>query len=172
MCASAFQFLRQFHIIFQVIFFSGFIQNISGITDTSLRDFPLSENLIKSHFHTLYPVQGVKDTEHIDAGLCRLLDEFADDIIWIILIPDSIRTAKQHLKQHIGYLLSQSRKPLPGRLTQKTVGYIEGRSAPHFQGKQISPIISHRRSDFLHINGTHPRSHQRLMCIPHGCIRD
>ena len=67
MSTSLFQFLRHLDVVVQVIFFSAFIQNISRVTDARFCDLALVEGFIQRHFHTLDPVKGIEDTEHVDS---------------------------------------------------------------------------------------------------------
>ena len=82
------------------------------------------------------PVEGVEDAEQVDAGLGRLLDERADDVVGIIRVADGVGGAQQHLEEDVGHALAQVGEAVPRRLLEEAHGRVERGAAPHLQREQ------------------------------------
>ena len=76
-------------------------------------------------------VQGVEDTQNVDAVLDGLLHERLDDIVRIVMVAKQVLTAKKHLQLGVLDVGANGAQALPGILVQKAQARIERRAAPH-----------------------------------------
>lgn len=68
-CPPLLQILGEVHVIFQVVFRSGRIEDVSGITDHRFANRSRSLDRIHRALHVLHPVQGVENTKDINPRL-------------------------------------------------------------------------------------------------------
>jgi len=172
MGSPLFQFLGHANVVIQIILLSGLVENIAGVADAGFCNLTLIQRLIESDFHTLNPVERVKDTEDVDARSRRNLDKLTDYIIRIVLIAHCIGPPDQHLEHDIWNLRPKSLQSFPRRFLQEPVGSIKGGSSPHLQGKHLLAVQRHCRRNLFHIYGSDSGCHQRLLRVAHGRIGD
>ena len=73
--AQILQLLRQIHIVLQRVLIAGQVRHIAGVADGTFHELVLLQCLVDSDFHAGQPVQGVENTEHVNAALCGQADD-------------------------------------------------------------------------------------------------
>ncbi len=165
------QLLGQFDVVFQRILVTLRVKDIPRIAHGSFADgVGTLVHRLHGDLHPLGPVQGVKDAENVNPRLCRLDGKFLYDVVGVVGIADSIRTAQQHLEEDVRHFLAQALETLPGVLGQKTHRNVVSCTAPHLQGEEPSAQVRRRLGDAVKIVSTEAGRHQRLVGIPPGRI--
>ena len=82
-------------------------------------------------FHVACIIQSVEDTEYINTVTVRLLNEFFDNIIWVVAVSHNILPAQKHMQPCVGHVLTYRPDTLPRIFVQKPQCRIECRTAPH-----------------------------------------
>ena len=99
--AEAFQFFCLADIVIKIIFLTRLVSDITSVADAAFNKFVGLEGFINRNFHRFNPVERVKDTEYINAALCRFLDKFTNQIVRIVLIANSICPTQKHLEENV-----------------------------------------------------------------------
>ena len=123
----------------------------------------LLHGLINGNLQIAHIVQRVKDADDVDAVLHRVLHEFADHIVGVVLIAQDVLAAQEHLELGVGHLGADLTQPLPGVLLQVAQADVKGGAAPHLGGVEASLV--HRLQDGLELVIGEPRGDQRLICV-------
>ena len=113
------------------------------LISTALQDYENADDT-KSHKHDLFdgdghvrnPVEGVEDSEYVDAGIGGVLNEATDDVVGVIGVADSIGAPEQHLEKNVRHGCAQLGKSLPRVFFEKPIGHIESRAAPHLDAEE------------------------------------
>ena len=132
MGAGALQLLGQIDIILQVVFTAVGIADSAGVADRRLAQGAGFQHRIHRHPHVLDPVEGIEDTEHVDARGRRALNEIADHIVRVVGIADRVGGAQQHLQQQVRHRRAQQLQTFPRAFVEETHGDVEGGAAPAF----------------------------------------
>ena len=171
MAAHCFQLLCLAYIIIQRIFLFVRVQNVAGIADRALNDFPRFQCLLNRHLHVFQPVQAVEDTEHIYAALCGNADKFLNHVVRIVCVANRVGGAQKHLYQCVRHRLGKLLQTNPWRFFQETVRYVKRRAAPCLHRERICHCHICRGGSHDQVIGTQSCRHQGLMRVTHGCIR-
>ena len=86
--------------------------------------------LLQCHFNIVDVVQGIEDSNDINAVFHGAADKLPHHIIRIVPIAQQALTAQQHLQLGVGHLLPHQTQPLPRILLQKPQAGVKGRPAP------------------------------------------
>ena len=97
--AALLQLLCYVDIILERVTVMGGIQNVAGVAHGGLAQLALLQHLVHGDLHAGDPVQGIEHAEYVDAGLCGLLDEGADQVIGVVGIAHGVGAAQQHLER-------------------------------------------------------------------------
>ncbi len=124
-----------------------------GVADGALG--VLAGLLDRAHggFHVAQIIQGIEDTEDIDATCRGALDEGLHHIIGVVTIAEQVLAAQQHLQRGVGHGFLERLQTRPGVFLQKTHAGIEGRAAPHFETVETGLIEA--RGNRQHVLGAH-----------------
>ena len=137
MCSISDQLIREFDVIIQIVFISLLHCAISRVAD---RRFNNSSGL-SSRFHSENQIrqiiQTVENAENVHSVVVRELAEFANGVVGIICVADSVRAAKKHLKRNIRDLSSKLLETLPRTFAEETKGNVEGGSSPAFERTEV-----------------------------------
>ena len=68
MGAPLLQLLGHVHVVFEGIFIPLGVENVTGVAQGGLAQLALLEHLVYGYLHAGNPVQGVEDTEYVDAA--------------------------------------------------------------------------------------------------------
>ena len=169
--AHLLQFLGHVNIVLQGVVTRS-IGDLASVADGAFYELVLLQSFVNGDFHAGQPVQGVEDTEHVNAALGGQTDEFTDDVIGIAGVAHGVGAAQQHLEGDIGDLTTEPIQTFPGRFVQETVCHIEGSAAPHLQGEAVCQDLSHSRCALDHITSTHTGGQQALMGVTAGGVSD
>ena len=120
--------------------------------------------------HVADVVQGVEDTDDIDAVSGRALDEFVHHVVGVVPVTDQVLTAQQHLQLGLGHGLAQLAQTVPGILVQKAHAAVEGGAAPDLAGMEAY-VVQHA-GDLQQVVGGDAGGQQGLMAVAHRCIGD
>ncbi len=115
-------------------------------------------------------VQGIEDTEHIDAVAGGALDEGAHHIVGIVAVAQQVLPPQQHLQARIGQGLAEASQSLPGVFLEVAKTGIEGGPAPDLQGPEAGAVqaLAHGQ----HVLRAHARGNQRLVRVAQHRVRD
>ena len=109
----------------------------------------LLDGLVNGHLQVAGIVQGVEDTDDVNAVLDGVLHKLAHHIVGIVLITQDVLAAQQHLQLGIGHLLADFPQPLPGVLLEIAQAHVEGGPAPHLGG--VVAGLIHGLQDWLEL---------------------
>ena len=173
MGAFVFQAFGQVEVVGQVVLGVAWAGNISGIANTSFRHaIGALADRADAHLHSFHPVEGVEDTEDVDARFGGLFDELDDQVVGVSGVAYGIGAAQQHLKTDIGNGLAEKLEPLPGAFLEEAQGHVEGGATPYFHGEYVIGVVLCEAAGYLHhIVGAHPGGQQRLVRIAEGGVR-
>ena len=159
-------------VVSQVVFGLARVAEISRVADRGLAQSTRISNGLDGYPHVVDPIQAVEHAEDVDAGLRRLRDEVAHDIVRVVGVADRVRRPQQHLQQQIGHPLAKIRQSRPGVLAQEAHRHVERCAAPAFDGEKIRQQAGIERGDCRHVVRTKSGREQGLVRIPHAGIRD
>ena len=135
----------------------------SGVGDGAGSDGAGIDGGFHRHLQVVGVVQGVEDTDDVDAVLHSLLDEQLDKIIGIVGVAQNVLAAQQHLKLGVGNSGADLAQTLPGILIQVAQADVEGGAAPAFDGI-VAGLIDGSEHGFELFEGQ-TGCDQRLICI-------
>ena len=92
------------------------------------------DRLIHGDLQVAHIVQGVENTDDVNAVLDGVLHELAHHVVGVVLIAQDVLAAQQHLQLGVGHLLANLPQPLPGVLLQVAQADVEGGSTPDLGG--------------------------------------
>ena len=75
-------------------------------------------------------VEGVEDTDHVDAVFDGQLHKLLHHVVMVVLIAQQVLAAQQHLQPGVGHVLADVAQPLPGVLPQVAQAGVKGGAAP------------------------------------------
>ena len=85
-----FQLLGEIDVVLQVVLTALGIEQIPGLAQRPFAQGAGFDHSIHGHTHVVYPVQGVKDTEYIDAVFGCLLYKIANHVVRVVGVSNSI----------------------------------------------------------------------------------
>ena len=121
------------------------------------------DGLIHGDLDVAQIVQGVKNTDDIDAAFHALADESPDDIVGIMLVAQQVLTAEQHLQLGIFRVLADGTQALPGIFVQIAQAAVKGGTSPALQ--RIIAGLVHFFQHGQEIGDGHTGGHQRLLTV-------
>src|SRR4030042_6167216 len=113
-------------------------------------------------------IDGVENTENINAHLGSLFYKGINQIARILAITHQILSPQKHLQLSIGHEFLQLAGPVPGVLAQKAMGYVERRPPPDLHGIELAFV--HFGGHPLHILSPHPGGKCGLMAVTKGSV--
>ena len=155
--AHGFQLLTQLHKHLQTVDGAGGIAQGTGNMSAGL------DGLVYRHFNIPQVVEGIKDTDDVDAALHALADEGTNNIIGIMLIAQQVLAAEQHLQLGVLHMLADGAQALPGILVQIAQTAVKGGAAPALQ-RIIAGLIHFFQNGQEVLDG-HTGGHQRLLTV-------
>ena len=92
---------------------------------------PALDGLVNGDLQVAHVVQGVENPDDVNAVLYGVLHKLAHHVVGIVLVPQNILAAQQHLQLGVGHLGTDLAQALPGILTQIAQAHVKGSAAPH-----------------------------------------
>ena len=126
------QLIREFDIIIQIVFISLLHSAITRVANRCLNNSAWLSSRFHPENQIRQIIQTVENAENVHSVVVRELAEFADSVVGIIRVADSIRAAKKHLKRNVRDLSSKLLETLPRTFAEETEGNVEGSSSPAF----------------------------------------
>ena len=148
------------------------VEDVAGVADGTLGELARLAHGVDRDPHVLDPVQAVEDAEQVHAGVGRLLDEVADDVVGVVGVADAVGAAQQHLQEQVGDPLAQQRQPLPRILVEEPHGDVEGGAAPALEREELRQAAGVGVGAGDQVVGAHARRQQRLVRVAHGRVGD
>ena len=108
-------------------------------------------------------VEGVEDTDDVNAVLHGLLHEELDKVIGVVGVTQNILTPQQHLQLGVGHGGADLAQTLPGIFVQVAQAAVEGGAAPALHG--VVAGLVHGGQNLLKIGEGHTGGHQGLVGI-------
>ena len=170
--AAFFELFRHIHIVFQSELVVLRVEDVARVADGRLTELALFDDFVHGDFHAGDPVEGVEDTEDVDARLGRLFDELADDVVGVVRVADGVGAAEEHLERDVRDLLSQFLETLPGVLIEEAERGVEGGTAPHFKGEGVGEDLGRPFGAFQHVSRPHAGGEEGLVRVTHGGVGD
>ena len=170
--AGGLQLLGEADIVAERILGAVGVEDVAGVADRTLGELAGLAHGVDRDPHVLDPVQAVEDAEQVHAGIGRLLDEVADDIVGVVGVADAVGAAQQHLQQQVGHALAQERQPLPRVLGEEAHGDVEGGAAPALQRQELRQAAGVGVGAGDQVVGAHAGGEQRLRRVAHGGVGD
>ena len=170
MRASFFQLARHPHIIFEIVFRAGAVEDIAGVTNGTFTDAVRLIHRVHRNPHVLNPVEGIEHPEQINAALRRLRHKALHHIVRIGSVANPIGAAQQHLDQMVRHGSAQVAQALPRAFLQKAVGNVKGGATPAFHRKKLRQVAGIGGGHAQHIDRAHAGGEQALMAVPHGGV--
>lgn len=90
-----------------------------GVGDGRLDMFPAGFDLLDRPFEIADVVEGVEDTEDVDAVGGRALDEPVQHVVRIMPVSDDVLPAEEHLQLGVRHRGAQRPQPFPGILLEE-----------------------------------------------------
>ena len=115
-------------------------------------------------------VEGVEDTDDVNAVLHGLLHEKLDKVIGVVGVTQNILTAQQHLQLGVGHGGTDFAQTLPGIFVQVAQADVKGSAAPALQ-RVVANLVQHFAGR-QHLIGTHPGRGLRLVAVAQDGIRN
>ena len=170
MDTKCFEFFGFLDIIIQCVFLLVWIRNIACIAECTFDNLACFQCFFDWHLHILNPVQGVENSENIDAGFGGNINKVLNYIIRIIAVTNGVGCTQQHLEHSVRHSLTENFETLPWRFLQETISGIECGTAPAFNGISILHKCIGCTGCTGEILRTHTGCHQGLLGITHSCI--
>ena len=111
--AGGLQLLGEADIVAERVLGAVGVEDVAGVADRTLGELAGLAHGVDRDPHVLDPVQAVEDAEQVHAGVGRLLDEVADDIVGVVGVADAVGAAQQHLQEQVGDALAQAAPAAP-----------------------------------------------------------
>ena len=105
-----------------------------SVADGNLRHAAVFLDVLYSGLHVPGIVQGVENTNDINAVFDGLFAEGFHHVVGIMAVAQKVLSPKQHLQLGVGQTLFQGAQTLPGIFIQKAHAHVEGGASPAFQG--------------------------------------
>ena len=141
-----------------------------GVADAGLNVSAFLVGGLDGSLQVARVVQGVENTDDIDAVGNGLLYEVLDSVIGVRTIAQHVLAAEQHLQFLMGQLLAQDAQTLPGVLVQKTDAGVERSAAPALNG-EVRDLV-HLGQDRTHLVHRHTGSKQGLVRVAQNDLGD
>ena len=170
MSACFLQLLGQTDVVLQVVLAALGIEQVTGVAQRAFAQGTGFQHRVHGDTHVVDPVERVKDAEHINTVLGRLLHEVAHHVVGIVGVTDRVGGAQQHLEKDVGCGLAQTCQALPGIFFQETQGHVKGGTAPTLHTEQAGKHTRVVRRDLFHVVAAHARGKQRLVGVAHGGV--
>ena len=159
--AQRLDLLGQLDIAFKIV------DGADGIADAAGGDGTALEGLIDGYFDIADIIEGIEDTDDINAIFHRFADEHTHHIIGIMLIAQQVLAAQQHLQRGLGAGLFDLAKALPRILVEVAQAAVKGGAAPALQ--RIVPGVIQFSQNRLELIERHTGGDERLVGITqHG----
>ena len=155
--AQRLDLLGELDIAFEIV------NGADGVADAAGSVRAALQGLIDRHFNIADIVEGIEDTNDIDAVFHRLADEHANHIIGVVLIAQQVLTAQQHLQRGLGACLLDLAQALPRVFVQVAQAAIKGGAAPALQ--RIVPGVIQLAQDRLELIECHAGGDERLVGV-------
>ena len=115
-------------------------------------------------------VEGVENSQDVDAVLDGQLNKLFDDVVMVMLIAEQILAAKQHLQLRVRHGLADAAQPLPRIFAQIPQAGVERGAAPALYG--VIPGLVHFGQNGLEIGIGQTGRHQGLVGVAQDSFRD
>ena len=125
------------------------------------------DGLFHSDLQVVDVVEGVKNTDDVDAVADGGADEAAHNVVRIVLVAENVLTAKQHLELGVGQLGAKLAQALPRVFAEEAQTHVKGGTAPAFDGVEARFVNGVK--DRLKLIIAEPGCDQRLVGVTqHG----
>ena len=113
MDTKCFKFFGFLYIVIQCVFLLVRIRNIACIAECTFDNLACLQCFFDWHLHILNPVQGVENSENIDAGFGGNINKVLNHIVRIVAVANSIGCTQQHLEHGVRHSFTENFKTLP-----------------------------------------------------------
>mmetsp|Transcript_6728 Transcript_6728/g.19599 ORF Transcript_6728/g.19599 Transcript_6728/m.19599 type:complete len:276 (-) Transcript_6728:1262-2089(-) len=161
------------HVVVKVVLVVRVLpRHVSRVADGGLHEASSSRSCLDAKPHVVRVVESVKDAEDVDAALNGLLAELVDHVVGVVGVAYGVRAAQEHLERHVRDLLAQRLEAVPRAFFEESHGNVEGRAAPHFEGKGIvAQGEACRGRSCQEVRRAHPGCEQGLVRVAPGRVR-
>ena len=170
--AAFFELFRHIHIVFQSELVVLRVEDVARVADGRLTELALLDDFVHRHFHAGDPVEGVEDTEDVDARFGGLFDELADDVVGVVRVADGIGAAEKHLERDVRDESAQFLEALPRVLIEEAERGIERGAAPHLEGEGVGEDLGCAFRALQHVSRPHAGGEEGLVGVAHRGVRD
>ena len=123
--------------------------------------------LVNGHLDITEIVERIEYPEDIHTVIGRVRNEFADNIVGIMLVAEYVLSPEQHLQLRVFDLVLDFAEPFPWVFVQITQAGVKRCPAPAFQ-RIIAGLVQRFEYSFI-IRIRHPRGNKGLVCVSqHG----
>ena len=121
-------------VVVQRVQVFSWIKEVAAVTQAHLcKGGSCSQYRVNCGSHIADIVQGIKNSENIDTGVTRFLDECIRHLSGIGRVTNRVSAAQQHLKGDVGHTCAQGGQALPRVFTEEPQGHIVGGPTPRFE---------------------------------------
>ena len=146
------------------------VDGADGIGNGALGMLAVGNGCLNGALEIARVIEGVEDTEDIDAIDGAALDELLDHIVGVMTITEQVLPAQQHLQRGLGQGFLEFAQPVPGILAQITDAGVEGGAAPAFQRPEANLV--ELAADRQHVVDAQTRRQQGLVRVAQHYIGD
>ena len=139
------------------------VDGAGGVGNGAGSDRAGLDRLLDRHLEVVGIVQGVEDTDDVDAVANTGTHETAHDIVGIVLVAQNVLAAQQHLQLGVGHGGADAAQALPGVLVQIAEADVKGSAAPALHG--VEARLVDRPQDRLELLIAHSGGDQGLTGI-------
>ena len=125
------------------------------VADGTLSNTASFEDSLDTNLELLDVVQGIENTEDVDAVLLSLLTEVEDGVIGKRRVRNTVGSTKKHLERNVGHQLAHLPQTLPRILVEETHGNIKGSTAPALQSPSIGVGVAGLFGDVEQVDCSH-----------------
>mmetsp|Transcript_31936 Transcript_31936/g.66967 ORF Transcript_31936/g.66967 Transcript_31936/m.66967 type:complete len:229 (+) Transcript_31936:1249-1935(+) len=164
------ELVRKIDVVFEIVLALRGVSDITRVGHGALYEPTRRSGSVHTKLEVIEVVERIKHTEDINSACVCLLAKLVNNIIGVVRVTHSIRSAKEHLEWHVGDLLPQTFQSFPRALMQESHGNIECCTTPHFQRESIFECLIGVFGAAFKFLGAHARGEEGLMRITPGGV--